>query len=181
MKRKIKIKRNIRALLLFIVIFSAGFCFGRVSTPSVNSFFPSADSVKQQILAEIDQKFTEKAGNLLLPIGNVSQQRTTLGGTVVGIDYGKKIMEVKVPNRYTGGSITEYLYEPNYYIKRIKVLDSTILVKSIFNISKGFPEITEISISFEDIKKGQTVYVESTEPFTLSEDKQIIAKSIRIS
>jgi len=176
MKRKIKVSRNIEILVLFIAIFCVGFYFGRISTPSVD-----LESVKQQILAEIDQKFAEKADNFLLPIGNVSQQRNSLSGTVVGVDYGKRIIEVKVPNRYSGGSITKYLYEPDYYIKRVKVSDDTILVKSIFNMSKVFPEITETNISFGDIEKGQTIYVESAELFTLSEDKQIIAKSIRIS
>ncbi len=148
------------------------------------SLVPSPEVVKKGVLEEIDQKFLEKARNGFLPLFTVEihpKNVSSFSGEIIEIDPRTNLLKVRVPNVYRGGSITEFLYQPNYFVKEVLVDDSTKIVRVEVRINQSFESpFEEIPISFSDLKTGQKVTFETRTPIALEEDKPVVAEVIRV-
>ncbi len=172
-------KQTLTWIISLIIVFIIGIYIGK-------SLVTPPDVVKQNTLKEIDQKFMEKVKNGLLPIfvteENASREVTSFEGEIIEISPQIKTLKLKVPNIYRGGSITKFLYEPDYFIKQVVVGRDTriVMVEIEINEESFEPQFKEIPVPFSNLSVGQYISVETKTPVVLEEDIPVIAKVIRV-
>jgi len=163
-----KLIKSLIFCLVILLAFSAGVYIGRLFT--YQALKPQIIT-RAKILNEVDQKFAQKIkkGLLLFPFfkEELPEGISSFSGKIVEIDKENKTIKVEMPNLYRGGKITNFLYQPDYYLKIISVDKDTKIEK------KGR------DIGFENLKKGQSVFVGAKKRFRLNEEK-IEAKVVRI-
>ena len=186
-----QINKNLILIIGFIVLFAFGFFTGRVSVPEVNM-----GEVETKTLAEVDQMFNgrveqaEQEGTMFLIDPSVvsNEKNFFLSGTIESVNYEEKLLAVKVYNNiYQGGSLTSFLSERDFFIKKVAVSENTEIKMfkpleegedAISVDSTGMPEIIQVDI--KGIEKGAFVDLETSEEFTLKDTKPLTAKTIFI-
>lgn len=197
-----EIKNAILFVTGAIVVFFVGYFVGKNLVPVVD-VEKVAQEAKREMLNDFRQKLNSKIEEGLLPTfaryreiargGEISL--TSFTGEVLAIDIQNNALKVKVANRYEEGDFFNYLNEPNYYIKTVKIGEATKIVKQE-NKDRGeylkemeeykksgeegsAPEpYIETELSRENLKEGQKVTVDAELEFKLEENKAIQAKKI---
>lgn len=166
-----------------LVAFSLGFGIGKSTSPE-----PKV--IESQLASDLEGKLESKAEKGLIIFLDIAYDekrvRTSLSGEVAKTEGN--ILTVKVANYYQGGKFFDYLDEPDYYEKRVKVEKDTEIVKLI---RKEIPETPlspeEMGFPFEEekaspseLKEGIRVFVGAEAEFDLAETEEISAKKIEI-
>jgi len=183
MNKKIKI-----ILLIGIVGFLCGFLVAKSLTPDLAQ-------VKKSIVDDLRQKLNSRIEKGLIPFFGFPEEvaLTSLSGELVKIE--ENILEVKVRNDFLGGDLFDYLNQPDFYLKKVKVDEATKIVerkgKEMEQLRKEMEELkggalpltpyTETEISREDLKEGVSVSVEAKTEFRLEEDKVIEAETVAVA
>ena len=170
-------KRTIIVFVLVIVLFGIGYFFGRVVVPV-------QEITRDKILAEIDQRVEEKirAGTLLLHnIGVIGEEpvreKTFLSGEVMAPGIEADRFKVKVINHFKGGSFTEFLFQPDYFVKEIIVDQETKINKIILPAFPEIPKIPEMMLEPEAFELA-TEEEEFIDPF-IPEEKEITLAQLK--
>ena len=170
------------SIIGLLVAFGLGFGIGKSTSPGLKM-------TESQFLSDLEGKLeskTEKGLLFLDPSYGEKIVRTSLSGEVIKRE--ENTFTVKVANRYQGGKLFDYLNEPDYYQKTVKLEKDTEIVKLIFK------ETQETSLSLEDIpfpfeekeasflelKEGTKVFVEAKSEFDLAKTEEIPARRIEI-
>ena len=182
------------AFVLVALSFGIGFQFGRGDVPVHE--VPGQEIIRQEILTEIDQKVMEKAkaGTFHFPFEQeIPRQRTFLSGQAIAPVIEADRFEVKVLNMFEGGSFTEFLFQPDYFIKEIIVDQDTIIRKTVFPVFEPEQEILDFmpeekEITFAQLKQEIARLIQADQPlhldiearqaFIFGEDKLITANEI---
>lgn len=186
-----------------IIIFLGGYFAGKSSVPTVDINLVKQEA-KQNLLDSLRQRLNSKTGKGLLPMfaryRETDREREETGfasltGKMSAVDAENNILEVKVANWYKGGDFFDYLNEPDYYIKTVKIGNNTKIVKQKGkDRGKYIKEMEEYKKSgekgsapepyietpllLEDLEKGQEVIIETELEFKLEENKVLQAKKI---
>ena len=196
-----KIKNVISLLIGAIIIFLAGCFFGKSLVPVVDVGKVKLE-VKQEMLNGFRQKLNSKIEEDLLPMFVRLRERgemplTSLTGKISVVNVQNNTLKVKVSNLYEAGDFFDYLNEPNYYIKTVRVDEETKIVEQESRdrgeyikemeeyARKGrvgpAPEpYIETELSIEDLEEGWEVTIDTESEFKLEEEKVIQAKKIII-
>ena len=185
----------IAAFVLVVLSLGIGYFLGRADVP-VQEIARQEEITRQEILAEIDQRFKEKAriGALPLPFDEVMlRERIFLSGEVMAPGMEDNRFKLKVFNFFEGGSFTEFLFQPDYFIKEIVVDQDTKIREIAFfvEIPEPFveiPEPEEREISLDELREKIALSIQAEEPlqleveakqaFVFGEDKLIPASEI---
>jgi len=178
----------IAAFVLVVLSLGIGYFLGRADVPA-QEIARQEEITRQEILAEIDQRFKEKAkiGGLPLPFDEVMlRERTFLSGEVMAPGMEADRFKLKVSNFFEGGSFTEFLFQPDYFIKEIIVDQDTKIRKTVFFVE--IPEPEEREISLDELREKIALSIQAEEPlhleveakqaFVFGEDKLITASEI---
>lgn len=191
-------KRKIIFFLSILISIGIGFSIGFFVAKSLS---PNIETLKKSIVNELRQKLNSKIEkNLLVPMFGFrfpSQKITTkaFSGEITKIEGD--IVEVKVRNVYSGGDLFEFLDEPEFYIKKVKIEKDTKIVERELKETKEvkkettamkeksfqrpfpvFESFVEKEISKEELKEGTLIAIEAKSEFKLEEDKTIEAEKI---
>ncbi len=169
-KQKInKQKIIIIAVALVILSLSTGIIFGKIILA------PYSGLVKEQILAEIDQKVEEKAKMGILPLiimpEGVVQERHHLFGEVVSQNMEANRFGIKLLNHFEGGSFTEFLFQPAYLIKEIILMPEIEVTKSVISLGLAIPEN-------KMIMEDPMLFMPEEKQLSIAEFQEIIAVSL---
>ena len=170
--------------------FLTGFLVAKTASPDLVV-------VKKSVVDELRQKLDSKIEKDLIPVFGIFPERAvliSLSGELVKVDAQNNLLEVRVKNNYQGGDFFDYLNQPDSYWKKVKVDEETKIlarkekereefIKEIEEYQgERFPPMPylETETSFENLKEGQDIYVESEIEFKLEENQEIKAKVIRV-
>ena len=208
----IKKSSNPALAVMMLVVFLLGNIVG-ANIVSKNGSIYGKDGEKktrERIVAELDQKLKDKAQKNLIPISASTLSLTEkaqlyLHGEASGIDQDKKILDIKVENRYNIGSLISYLDEPDFYVKKVIVNDATKIIEKkrksteqyqseINEYREGMKKMEEgkmlptppsvyieTEISLKDVQNNSRLYIEAEKDFSLKNDNNIIAKKIEVN
>ena len=177
-----------------VIIFFSGFFLGRFSLSLADG-----EKIREATLNELREKLALKTKDDLISGRFWGEPRESLldslEGEIVSIDRGRSIVKIKVANPYRGGDFFDYLNEPNYYLKEVKIEETTEILerkrkdREVYRQEREKAEregkeppsrYIETPLIFKDLKEGEEVEVETGLTFQLREDKVIPAKRIVI-
>ena len=182
-------KKIISLVLIGIAIaFLTGFSLAK-------SLAPDLALVKESIVDDLRQKLDSKIEKGLIPMFVAFTEEialTSSSGELVKIE--ENILEVKVENSYRGQDLLDYLNQPDFYLKKVKIDKETKIVQRELKESEQLMKETkearpesppepfvETEISVKDLKEGMSVSVEAKSEFKLEEEKVIEAAKIVVT
>lgn len=200
-------QKNIIVLVaVALIALVVGYGIAAVSAPKVDVEALKKE-ISQKTINSLQQKLNSKIQKGLIPFPGLmeefSAKRTFISGELTAVDAKNNVIKVKVANPYRGGSLFDYLDEPDYYVKTVKIDKETAVVKremktpeQLEKERKGTPKeameegmpypyivppYQETEIAIKDLKQGLTVSVESETEFELKSPKTITAKKIMVT
>ena len=185
-------KKNLHVLIIIIlaiIFIGLGIIFGK------NSHVFENESPEQTVV-NLKQKFNLKVKENLIPFVVMAEgEKTILNGQIDSLQ--KEAIDVKIKNVYKGGDFFDYLNEPNFYIKTIKISEETEIIRQEMKDSEEFQDeieeynkdqtgpspfpFKEILMSLEELQKDMEVSIGTVLPINLGENETINAQKIVVT
>ena len=185
------IVKGILIIIGFIMFFLVGY-----SMPSNNESV-STDMIRQNVIAELEQKLDSKIKDSLIPFFSEEKRiSASVIGEITTVDSQAETLKIQIKNRYMGGDFFSYLNEPNSYTKTVKISNQTKIVKqemkgaeefekerqAYSKDSTGVPPFPykETEMSIKDLEKDMEITVEAETEINLQASKDIEARKVTI-